>query len=379
MDTLRSVFGFRSRSMGCGAARGRGHRKPSMTCDSALAQQVHSQRHYEHAKTGRPGGCLNASGTAYAPVTLRTARQGPTCSGFVVSSAFTADGIRGPRELGRAHLEAVVSSLATQGHVAASTQNQALGALFFLYPVVDRDGKPGTLPWLDNVTWARKPERLPMVLSSVDVQRVLAHLSGVNWLLAALMYGSGLRVGEAVAVRIKDLDLPRRGLAVRAGKGQKDRTEMIADKVVPHLEVQRQRTRTVFETDRAARAAGVSLPFAWARKYPGAPQEWCWFWLFPANGFCTDPYSGSLVRHHQHLARVQRAFRTAVRSAGLEQRATPHTLRHSFATHLLQSGADIRTIQELLGHSDVSTTMIYTHVAGRAGSGTLSPLDRLLG
>ncbi len=267
-------------------------------------------------------------------------------------------GRRHPRELGRAHVEAFLSSLATQGRVAASTQNQALSALLFLYRdvLIDGDGKPGMLPWLDNVTRARKPERLPVVLSPVEVQRVLAHLNGENWLLAALMYGSGLRVGEAVAIRIKDLDLPRRGLVVRAGKGQKDRTVMIADKLVPHLEVQRQRSHAIFEADRAARAAGVSLPFALARKYPGAP-----------------------VRHHHHLARVQRAFKAAVRSAGIEQPATPHTLRHSFATHLLQSGADIRTIQELLGHSDVSTTMIYTHVAGRAGSGTMSPLDRLLG
>ncbi len=288
---------------------------------------------------------------------------------------------RHPRELGRAHVEAFLSSLATQGRVAASTQNQALSALLFLYRdvLIDVDGKPGVLPWLDNVTRARKPERLPVVLSPVEVQRVLARLDGENWLLAALMYRSGLRLGEAVAIRIKDLDLPHRGLVVRAGKGQKDRTVMIADKLVPHLEVQRQRSHAIFEADRAAHAAGVSLPFALARKYPVAPKEWPWFWLFPAQGFCTDPYSGALVRHHHHLARVQRPFKAAVRSAGIEQPAMPHTLRHSFATRLLQSGADIRTIQELLGHSDVSTTMIYTHVAGRAGSGTLSQLDRLLG
>jgi integron integrase len=285
-----------------------------------------------------------------------------------------------PRELGREHVEAFLSSLATRDQVAASTQNQALSALLFLYREVltESDGKRGLVPWLDNVTRAKKPERLPVVLTATEVQRVLARLDGERWLQAALMYGSGLRVSEAIGIRIKDLDLDRRSLVVRGGKGQKDRTVMVADRLVPHLEAQRGRARTLWEADRAADRGGVSLPFALARKFPQSPFEWSWFWLFPAEDFCRDSYSRAPVRYHAEIARLQRAFRAAVRKAGIEKPATPHTLRHSFATHLLQAGSDIRTIQELLGHNDVSTTMIYTHVVGRAGSGTISPMDRLL-
>ncbi len=256
-----------------------------------------------------------------------------------------------------------------------------MSALLFLYRDVlnESDGQRGTtVPWLDNVTRAKKPERLPVVLSPWEVQRLLGRLQGEAWLQAALMYGSGLRVSEAASIRIKDLDLERRALVVRGGKGQKDRTVMVADRLVPHLEAQRIRSRTRWDADRAAGLGGVSLPFALARKYPGAPVNWAWFWLFPADEYCKDAYSGAPVRHHQDLARVQRAFKSALRKAGIEKPATPHTLRHSFATHLLQAGSDIRTIQELLGHNDVSTTMIYTHVVGRAGSGTISPMDRLL-
>jgi integron integrase len=290
-------------------------------------------------------------------------------------------GRRHPRELGREDLEAFLSSLATKGKVSASTQNQALSALLFLYRdvLLESDGQRGTVPWLDKVTRAKKPERLPVVLSQLEVQRLLAQLDGELWLQAALMYGSGLRVSEVVGIRIKDLDLDRRSLMVRGGKGQKDRTVMVADRLVPHLDTQRQRARTRWEQDRAAGRGGVSLPFALARKYPQAPTEFGWFWLFPAEDFCRDVYSRSLVRHHADLARLQRGFKSALRKAGVDKPATPHTLRHSFATHLLQSGADIRTIQELLGHNDVSTTMIYTHVVGRVGAGTISPMDRLLG
>lgn len=289
-------------------------------------------------------------------------------------------GLRHPRELGREHLETFLSSLATEAKVAASTQNQALSALLFLYRDVlfEVDGRRGELPWLDHVTRAKKPERLPVVLTQGEVQRLLARLDGEDWLQAALMYGSGLRVGEALGIRIKDLDLARRALIVRAGKGQKDRTVMLADRLLPHLETQRTRARAIWESDRATGLGGVSLPFALAHKYPRAPYEWPWFWLFPAESMCPDPYGTGPVRHHLDVARIQRAIKSAVRRAGIEKPATPHTLRHSFATHLLQSGADIRTIQELLGHNDVSTTMIYTHVVGRVASGTVSPMDRLL-
>ncbi|MFO1378680.1 MAG: integron integrase [Steroidobacteraceae bacterium] len=284
-------------------------------------------------------------------------------------------GRRHPRELGAREVESFLSSLATQQQVSASTQNQALSALLFLYRDVLEVGEQ---PWLDNVVRAKRPEKLPVVLTAAEVQAVLDELTGTDWLLAALMYGSGLRVGEALALRVKDVDLARRSLTVRGGKGQKDRTVMLADRLRPHLELQRQRARAIFDSDRRLQRPGVSLPFALARKYPNAPVQWPWFWLFPAEGFCRDPYWRGMVRHHLHVARIQRAFRTAVRRAGIEKPATPHSLRHSFATHLLQSGADIRTIQELLGHNDVSTTMIYTHVLGRAGPGTESPLDRLL-
>ena len=297
-----------------------------------------------------------------------------------ISRYIRFHGRRHPRELGREEMEAFLSSLATRDKVSASTQNQALSALLFLYREVllESDGRRGTVPWLDNLTRAKKPERLPVVLSASEVQQLLARLDGELWLAAALMYGSGLRVGEAVGIRIKDLDLGKRALVVRGGKGQKDRTVMLADRLIPHLEAQRQRARELWKSDRAAARGGVSLPFALVRKYPQAPTEWGWFWLFPADGFCRDVGSRAWVRHHMDLTRLQRAFRQAVRKAGIVKPATPHTLRHSFATHLLQSGADIRTIQELLGHNDVSTTMIYTHVVGRVGSGTISPMDRLL-
>lgn len=289
-------------------------------------------------------------------------------------------GRRDPAELGREHVEAFLSALATEAKVAASTQNQALSALLFLYRDVlfAVDGRRGELPWLDHVTRAKKPERLPVVLTANEVQRLLARLDGEAWLQAALMYGSGLRVSEALGIRIKDLDLARRALIVRGGKGQKDRTVMLADRLVPHLETQRSRARAAWESDRAAGLGGASLPFALARKYPQAPYDWGWFWLFPAEQMTIDPYGTEPERHHTEVAFIQRAIKSAVKRAGIDKPATPHTLRHSFATHLLQSGADIRTIQELLGHNDVSTTMIYTHVVGRVASGTVSPMDRLL-
>ncbi len=283
-------------------------------------------------------------------------------------------GRRHPRELGAADMEKFLSSLASEHRVAASTQNQALAALLFLYREVL---EMADLPWLDNVIRAKRPQYLPVVLSGSEVRLLLGHLKGEDWLATALMYSAGLRVSEALSLRIQDIDIERRVIHVRAAKGQKDRSVMVAERLIPHLQAQFDRARGVFDADRAAQRPGVLLPFALHRKYPNAPVEWPWFFLFPADGICFDSHSQRPIRLHRHPARLQRAFREALRRAGIQKAATPHALRHSFATHLLESGADIRTIQTLLGHADVSTTMIYTHVVGRGATGTISPLDKL--
>ena len=283
-------------------------------------------------------------------------------------------GLRHPNDMGAAEVETFLTHLAVDRNVSASTQNQALNALLFLYREVL--GQP--FGQLDSVTRAQRPKRIPVVLSVEEVARVLHNLHGVHWLVCCLQYGSGLRLMESVRLRVKDLEFGHRAILVRDGKGAKDRVVTLPDELIVPLQRHLAVRRTLFERDTATGHGTDTVPFALARKYPQAPTEWGWFWLFPADGFCRDVGSRAWVRHHMDLTRLQRAFRQAVRKAGIVKPATPHTLRHSFATHLLQSGADIRTIQELLGHNDVSTTMIYTHVVGRVGSGTISPMDRLL-
>ena len=279
---------------------------------------------------------------------------------------------RHPRNLGAEGVEQFLTYLAVNRKVSASTQSQALQALLFLYrAVLGID-----LPWLDNVTRASRPQRLPVVLSRAEVRSVLAGLQGTSLLVAQLLYGSGLRVTEALRLRVKDLALERGELVVRDGKGSKDRVTVLPGAVALPLRAHLLRLHAWFEEQRRKREPGVSVPAALARKYPGVGTQWGWQYVFPSTTLCKDPYSGRPIRHHLHEKTIQRAMRTAIRSARIVQPASPHTLRHCFATHLLEDGYDIRTVQELLGHSDVKTTMIYTHVMGKGAKGVKSPLDR---
>ena len=281
-------------------------------------------------------------------------------------------GMRHPGEMGTGEITAFLSSLATDRNVAASTQNQALSALLFLYKeVLGMD-----LPWLDEVRRAKKPRHLPTVMTQAEVQAVLAHLEGVNGLLARLLYGTGMRLMEGVRLRVKDLELERREVLVRHGKGGRDRVTVLPEALVAPLREHLVRVREWFLADRARELVGVELPHAYGRKNPGAGKLWGWQWVFPARELSVDPRNGALRRHHFHEQALQRAINRAAHRAGIAKPVSTHTLRHSFATHLMEAGYDIRTVQELLGHKDVSTTMIYTHVLNRGGRGVVSPLDR---
>jgi integron integrase len=282
-------------------------------------------------------------------------------------------GLRHPAEMGAAEVEQFLSHLAVRRQVSASTQNQALSALLFLYKHVLRI----ELPWLDDVVRAKRPERLPVVLTREETQRLLALLEGEVALVAGLLYGAGLRLMEAVRLRVKDVDFARREILVRDGKGMKDRVTLLPQAVVAPLQLHLEQVAALHRSDLAAGFGEVYLPFALARKYPRAAAEWGWQYVFPAARLSVDPRSAVRRRHHLDEKKVQRAFKLAVRQAGLIKPVTPHTLRHCFATHLLESGQDIRTVQELLGHADVKTTMIYTHVLNRGAFGVLSPLDRV--
>jgi integron integrase len=279
---------------------------------------------------------------------------------------------RHPRDLGAEHVERFLSWLASEQKVSASTQNQALCALLFLYREVLRSD----VDWIEGITPARRPTRLPVVLTRREVGAVLDQLTGVSWLMASLLYGAGLRLMECCRLRVKDMDFERFEILVRNGKGRKDRVTVLPAALAQPLRAQVDRVRRLHRTDLADGYSGVPLPGALSRKYPNAGREWAWQWVFPATRIYKDTTSGELRRWHRHESVLQRAVRRAVQASGIAKRASCHTLRHSFATHLLESGTDIRTIQELLGHSDVSTTMIYTHVLNRGGLGVKSPLDR---
>lgn len=279
---------------------------------------------------------------------------------------------RHPVGMGAPEVESFLTHLAVEGRVAAPTQNQAKAAILFLYKQVLSQ----ELDWLDGVTTAKASAHLPVVLTLDEVRAVLARLAGINWLIASFLYGSGLRLMEAVRLRVKDVEFSRREILVRDGKGGKDRVTMLPDRLVEPLRDHLARVKRVHDQDLAAGYGEVYLPFALARKYPHAGRQWGWQYVFPAQRLSLDPRADRVRRHHIDEKGVQRAMKEAVRDAGVVKPATPHTLRHSFATHLLQSGHDIRTVQELLGHRDVATTMIYTHVLNRGGRGVLSPLDR---
>jgi integron integrase len=279
---------------------------------------------------------------------------------------------RHPKDMGAEDVEAFLTHLAVAGKVAAATQNQAKSALLFLY----REVLEIQLPWLENVTQAKAPKRLPVVLTVTEVQTLLAHLKGTHLLIASLLYGGGLRLMEAVRLRVKDVEFSRREILVREGKGFKDRVTMLPEAVVATLKAHVAKVKTLHDEDLAQGYGEVYLPFALDKKFPTAGRDWGWQYVFPSKNLSVDPRSDKTRRHHVDEKGVQRAVKQAVRDAEIVKPATPHTLRHSFATHLLQSGYDIRTVQELLGHSDVSTTMIYTHVLNKGGKGVVSPLDR---
>lgn len=282
-------------------------------------------------------------------------------------------GLRHPREMGAPEVEAFLTMLATERKVSASTHNQALSALLFLYrQVLDID-----LPWLDGINRPGQSRRIPAVMTKDEVARVLAHMEGQTALLARLLYGTGMRLMEGLRLRIKDVEFDRHVVIVREAKGNKDRVVMLPRSLAAELRLQMLSARAQWEADRQAQRGGVEVPHALETKYPRVGTTWGWFWMFPSPSLSVDPRSGVERRHHIYEGRLQRALKRAVAQAGVVKPVSVHTLRHSFATHLLQAGTDIRTVQELLGHSDVSTTMIYTHVLKVAAGGTASPLDVL--
>jgi integron integrase len=280
-------------------------------------------------------------------------------------------GKRHPREMSQREVERFLSHLATDRHVSASTQNQALSAILFLYRQVLKI----ELPWLENVVRAKRPARIPVVLTPEEVTDLLSHLDGYFRIIAQLMYGSGLRLMETLRLRVKDLDFSYAQIVVRDGKGRKDRVTVLPDSAVKPLRIQLLLVEEQHESALRRGYAGVELPFALERKYPDAHTHFGWQYVFPAARPSRDPQSGTLRRHHISEASVQRAVRHAAREASISKPVGPHTLRHCFATHLLERGYDIRTVQELMGHADVRTTQIYTHVMKKGASGVKSPLD----
>ena len=280
-------------------------------------------------------------------------------------------GKRHPRDMSVVEVGEFLSYLANERNVASATQNQALNALNFLYKRVLNQ----SLGELQGVTRAKRPKRLPVVLSVDEISRLFDQLSGQHLLIAKLMYGSGMRLMETLQLRIKDVDFSMQSITIRAGKGNKDRITVLPECLAANMKNQIERVRLLHKSDLKAGFGEASLPFALSRKYPQAPFQTGWQYVFPSQNRALDSRSGNIKRHHIHRSSVQNAIKNAVRASGIEKPASSHTLRHSFATHLLETGTDIRTLQELLGHKDVSTTMIYTHVLNKGGRCVLSPLD----
>ena len=282
-------------------------------------------------------------------------------------------GMRHPKDMGADEVREFLTFLAVKRNVSAGTHRVALSALLFLYQkVLCTD-----LPWLDGLERPSVPRRLPVVLTREEVARILALLSGDHAVLARLLYGTGMRITEGIQLRVKDVDFDHRAIVIREGKGFKDRVVMLPESLIGSLKHQIANARAIWSQDLVADKAGVFMPHALDKKYPKAGAGWPWFWVFPQASRSTDPRTGVVRRHHLYDQTFQRDFKRAVQQAGIAKLATPHTLRHCFATHLLQSGYDIRTVQELLGHADVKTTMIYTHVLKVGGGGVISPLDRM--
>ena len=278
---------------------------------------------------------------------------------------------RHPKDLGAAEAHAFLSHLAVERNVSASTQNQAKAALLFMY----REVLAMELPWLDEVIAAKNKKRLPVVLTQVEMRKLLDGMSGTTGLIARLLYGTGMRLLEGLRLRVKDVEFSRREIIVREGKGSKDRVTVLPENLMLSLQAHLEKVKALHERDLDAGSGAVFLPDALAVKYPNAAKSWGWQYVFPSSNRSIDPRSGVGRRHHINESSVQRGVREAARLAEIHKPVSPHVLRHSFATHLLQAGYDIRTVQELLGHADVSTTMIYTHVLNKGGRGVTSPLD----
>lgn len=345
-----------------------------MVLDSSAASAINETRLHQPTRPDPPGRPVKLLDRLRASIrALHYSQRTEDAYVHWVKAFIRFHGLRHPNHMGAPDVEVFLQHLANDRHVAVSTHRQALSAIVFLYgKVLQVD-----MPKLREIGRPRVSRRLPVVLSRDQVAAVFRQLAGEHLLLAKLLYGTGMRISEGLCLRVKDLDFEHRAVIVRSGKGAKDRVVMLPQSLVPELRDQLSKAHALWSADQAAGRGGVYMPEALDKKYPRAGASWGWFWVFPQDHHATDPRSGVIRRHHLYDQTFQRDFKRAVQSTGIAKRATPHSLRHAFATHLLQSGYDIRTVQELLGHSDVATTMIYTHILKLGGAAVHSPIDVL--